>query len=81
VGQQQTTTPQEAKMNTLYTHSFAVALVQTDHAVLRTQDKAALVAEYRRHHRICDVRELSKSDLVFGILRARYGSKAVSAAF
>ena len=57
------------------------ALVTTDYASLRKQDKAALVAEYRRHHRVCDTRELSKSDLVFGILRARYGSKAVAAAF
>ena len=55
--------------------------ILADYASYRKCEKASLVAEYRRHHRVCDVRELSKMDLVFGILRALHGSTAVAAAF
>ena len=64
-----------AQLATLRTDS-----IKADYASLRKMEKAALVAEYRRSHRVCDVRELSKTELVFGVLASRYGAKAVDAA-
>ena len=46
---------------------------------LKRLDRKALEREYKRHHRVSDTRELSKGDLVFGILRARHGQKRLDA--
>jgi hypothetical protein len=63
-----------AQLATLRTDS-----IKADYNSLRKLDKAALATEYRRSHRVCDVRGMSKTELVFGVLASRYGAKAVDA--
>ena len=56
-----------------------LASVEADWQALRKWSKPALKAEYKRSHRVCDLREFSKGDLRGMVLRARHGHRAVDA--
>lgn len=55
--------------------------VRGDDRELARRTREELVAEYTRHHRVSDTREMTRRDLRDGILRARHGQAALSAAF
>ncbi len=50
-----------------------VAKCESDEKKLSKISKKGLELEVRRHHRVVDLRECTKWDLIAMILRARYG--------
>ncbi len=62
----------EKKMNT-----DLVAQCEADEKSLAKCSKDYLIAEVKRHHRICDLREHTKWDLIAEILRARHGVRVL----
>ena len=54
--------------------------MQNEFNQMGRRQKADIVAEYKRHHRVSDTRGLSKSELITAILVARHGIRAVSEA-
>lgn len=48
---------------------------------LKACSKGWLLSEYQRSHRVCDPRELTKLDLVWGVLAAKHGQHRLDAVF
>lgn len=55
------------------------AQIESQWVSLRKRTKARLQAEVKRHRRVVDLRECTKTDLVNMILTDRHGRRAVSA--
>ena len=58
---------------------FVCRAVQT-HSDLARASITWLRGEYKRNHRVCDVREMTKSDFVVALLRDSIGERAATAA-
>jgi ribosomal protein L32 len=52
-----------------------------EHTKLQRCSVRYLRGEYERQHRVCDVRGMTKGDLVMELLRAKYGDRGVRAAY
>lgn len=55
--------------------------IRSEDKQLTALPKAEIVEIYKRTHKICDVRGVSKFEMLNDILIARHGSAAVAAAF
>jgi len=57
------------------------AQIRAEWAGLKKQDKTTLIGIYRRSHRVCSTTEMSKGDLVHGIMHDRHGARRIAEAF